>query len=115
VRDLRRRGWIEDPPAIVDGWRDRVTHFRNNKEVLKLRIHPYERVPDVLDAASREAILQMDRVLSGQLELKRKLGGTKNVVARFLKEELSMSELDNELEDLLESAAEMLEENAGAG
>jgi hypothetical protein len=96
VSDYFDKGWIEESSEVVDMWRTRVSRFRENEAVLKLRIHPYERVPDVLDGGSRSVVLQMRKALLEQLQSKKRVGGIKAIVARFLAGELSRTELDAE-------------------
>jgi hypothetical protein len=42
VKAFKRRGWIEENSSIIGTWRDRVMRFRENEDLIKLRIHPYE-------------------------------------------------------------------------
>ena len=50
----------------------------------KLRIHPYQRVPEVLTSETRQAILETAAVLRKHLHYKKRLMPTKSVVADFL-------------------------------
>lgn len=109
IEEYAGKGWITETPTVVDKWSKRVKRFRENDQALKLRIHPYERVPDVLDSSSRAAVLQMESTLSAQLGSKIKIGGTKGVVDRFLRGELTRAELDSEFQELADDAAASLE------
>lgn len=108
IEEYASKSWITETPAVVDKWTERVKRFRENDQALKLRIHPYERVPDVLDSSSRAAILHMERTLSAQLGSKIKIGGTKGVVDRFLRGELTRAQLDRAFQELADDAAESL-------
>jgi hypothetical protein len=110
LREFVRKGWVSESPDVVDTWRERVDRFRGNEDILRLRIHPYSRVPDLLGGASRDAILEMQRTLSIQLDSKKKLGGTKAVIARFLAGALSRIDLEEEFQRLAEEATASLEE-----
>jgi hypothetical protein len=104
LREFARKGWVTESPDVVDTWRERVDRFRGNEDILRLRIHPYSRVPDLLEGASRDAILKMQETLSVQLNSKKKLGGTKSVIAGFSAGDLSRSDLDEEFRGLAEEA-----------
>lgn len=108
VRDFSTKGWIEESTTAVDAWRTRVLRFRRNKGLIKLRIHPYQRVPDMLEAASRASVLDMEAVLSTQLGQKKALAGTKSIVSRFLSSDMSRLELKQELEELANRARRVL-------
>jgi hypothetical protein len=96
ITGFRRRGWIKEKPAIIDGWQDRVTRFRDNSDLIKLRIHPYQRVPDVLTSETRQAILETAAILREHLGYKKRLSPTKGVVAEFFAGRLTVAQLDNE-------------------
>lgn len=113
VKEFSRQRWIAESTDVVESWRKRVKRFRNNTDMIKLRIHPYERVPDVLDGTSRTAVLKVERALTSQLDRKKKLGGTKAVVARFLGGEVTLAELSTEFGRLVETATASLDDHEG--
>jgi hypothetical protein len=106
--DFRRRGWIKEKPAIIDGWQDRVTRFRENSDLIKLRIHPYQRVPDVLTSETRQAILETAAILREHLRYKKRLSPTRGVVAEFFSGRLTVAQLDNKWSRVGQAASEAI-------
>ena len=106
LKDFRRRGWVKEKPTVIDGWQDRVTRFRHNADLIKLRIHPYQRVPEVLTSETRQAILETAAVLREHLHYRKRLMPTKSVVAEFFAGRLTVAELDHEWSRVGRTASE---------
>jgi hypothetical protein len=106
VTTFRRNGWIKEKQSSIDGWKERVARFRDNADLIKLRIHPYQRVPDVLTSETRQAIIETAEVLRAHLSHKRRLSPTKGVVGKFFAGQLTVAQLDREWSRIGEIAAE---------
>jgi hypothetical protein len=96
VSRLRNKGLIEETQSIVDVWQDRVMRFRNNIDLIKLRIHPYRRIPQLLTSETRLAILETATALREHLSDKKTLSPTKSVVVDFFAGKLTLEQLDLE-------------------
>ena len=105
ITGFRRRGWIKEQHSIIANWKDRVTRFRDNTDVIKLRIHPYQRVPELVTSETRQAILETAMILREHLGYRRRLGSMKSVVADFSADRVTIAQLDQEWSRVGEAAA----------
>jgi hypothetical protein len=110
VSDLARSGWIKERHDAVDAWRERVDRFRANTDLIILRLHPYQRVPELLSGETRPVVLETVKALRAYLVQRTKLGPTKGIIARFLAGKLTVAQLDKEWTRLALLAAEAVEE-----
>jgi hypothetical protein len=101
-------GLVVQNESIVEVWRERVERFRSNTELIHLRIFPYTRVPDLLNAEARKDILKAANILAVQLEQKSKLMQTKKIVSEFLNGQMSIDELYDEWYHLQDAAKKSL-------
>jgi hypothetical protein len=106
-----KNGWIGEDTAVVESWRDRVMRFRNNKALIGLRIHPYQRVPDLLNSESRRAVLEIVATARAQLLSKKKLFPVKHAAQQFLEAKITREQLDGEWIRLAKDAAEKINNN----
>lgn len=110
VDRFHANGWIYYQQTTVKKWVRRVKRLRKNTELINLRIHPYGRVPSLLDGQSRDAVLRTAKVLSSHLRQRANPRATKRIVEEFLnlKRKRSLKWLERKFEDLARSAKESL-------
>lgn len=102
----RKRLIIQDP-AVVQTWRRRVEDFRQNRQLIQLRVLPYTRVPDLLHAEARTDVIEAAKELAGHLALKQ-ARSVKRIVADFLDGTMTLNELHDEWNAMKKAAAKTL-------
>jgi hypothetical protein len=103
-----RENLIMQDPSIVTVWRNRIERLRSNKELIRLRVFPYTRVPDLLSAEARKDIIKAAQLLTMQLKHKRKRMQAKKIVSQFLCGDMTFDGLYDEWEYLRQLAVKML-------
>lgn len=104
---FRDKGWTKAGPRLVETWRKRVVKLRTDRALIRLRVHPYEQVPNLLTAETRTAVLRASTSLEKRLAGKGATA-TRRVVKDYLGRSLTLSELDTELAGLTEKASALL-------
>jgi hypothetical protein len=103
VTRYAKKHWIKENRNVVSEWSARVRQFRENDELIALRLRPYQRVPELLSGESRAAVLEATRSLRLQINSKRKLFPVKSVLAEFLRGRMTRAQLDEEWKRLGDS------------
>jgi hypothetical protein len=118
VEEWARNGWIKEDSAVIEAWCNRVEKFRKDRDLLKSRLHPFEKLPEeVLVGESRITVRRTFDLLKEQLMLKplskRPMAvGTKAVLKKFIADSLTLTELDAELNRLAKAAQDYLRGHA---
>lgn len=104
---FQANGWTKAGPRLVDTWQKRVVRLRTDHALIRLRVHPYEQVPQLLNSETRSAVLQAALSLEQRLAGKATTG-TRRVVKAYLDKSLTLAELDASLAGLAEDASRLL-------
>jgi hypothetical protein len=108
VEGLRESKLIKEDHSAVTAWADRVADFRQNRDLIKLRIYPYTRVPEILNTDTRTLVLEAVSVLRAHLDRKKKHMPTKKAIDQFLRGDLTPTQLNDEWEELAEIASKSI-------
>lgn len=88
VEVYHRKGWIRENTAAVDSWKEKIQQFRENDELMALRLRPYQAVPDILDADAHRRVRALKRAIEERLEARKVHRGVRRVLADFVAESI---------------------------
>ncbi len=116
IRQFNDNGWVkigngESPDLLVEKWKERVEAFSRDADLIKMRIHPYSKKPDLLDSSKRGEILKAIDDLKYRLGKKRVLSGTRAVANTFLFKKATLADLNKEILTLSIKAKAALEKH----
>ncbi len=116
VKEWSSNGWIKDDLSVIQSWVERVKKFGKNKDLLKSRLHPFEKLPEeILVGESRATVRRTFDLLREQLMSKPVLKGTKAVLKKFIVNSMTLEDLDKEFDRIAKAARQyLLEHAAGA-
>jgi len=107
VKSFKDKDYIkEEAKDVIDAWLERIKRFRDNKELITLRIHNYEKIPEMIYSANRNLISKTFEQLQSQIEMLSKPKGLKAIIKKAIKNE--DDGFEQELEHLRKSAEKML-------
>ncbi len=112
VDEFKQNGYIkEEYDDIIHAWLDRIKKFRDNEELITLRIHNYEKVPEILDSSTRRLILKTFSQLRNQINMGSQLRGLKARIDRAITND-RYDIFEQELETLYKEAVETIKKHS---
>jgi len=112
VDEFKRNGYIkEKSDDVIPAWSERIKKFSYNKELIILRIHNYEKIPEILDSSNRRLILKTFSQLRNQINMRSQPRGLKAIIDRAITND-RYDIFEQELKTLYEGAFEKINKHS---